>query len=142
MAIVHLLKLSAGTESVESLNRWQGSARAKGPDGLPRHVTRMWPKKEQQILDGGSIYWVIKGLIQCRQQILRLDEVSGGDGIRRCAIVLDPEIFRVTPAPRRPFQGWRYLADEDAPADLSRAREDDDELPPELAGALAELGVL
>ncbi|SFQ47336.1 hypothetical protein SAMN05421853_106246 [Roseivivax halotolerans] len=139
---VHLLKLSAGTESVEQLVRWQASARAKGADGLPRHVTRMWPKKEAQILEGGSIYWVIKGLIQCRQRIERLDEVTGGDGIRRCAIVLDPEIVRVNPAPRRPFQGWRYLAAEDAPGDLSATRADDDELPPELAGALAELGVI
>lgn len=65
----------------------------------------MWPKKEAQILEGGSIYWVIKGLIQCRQRIERLDEVTGGDGIRRCAIVLDPEIIRVNPAPAVPFKG-------------------------------------
>lgn len=140
--IVHLMKLSAGTESVETLMRWQASARAKGPDGLPRHVTRMWPKKEAQILAGGSIFWVIKGLIQCRQRILRLDEVTREDGIRRCALVLDPEITRVAPAPRRPFQGWRYLDPADAPADLSAARAQDDDLPPELAGALAEIGVL
>ena len=65
-------------------------------------------------LDGGSIYWVIKRFIQCRQRILRLDEVIGGDGIRRCAIVLDPELILTTQVPRRPFQGWRYLKAEDA----------------------------
>ncbi|SLN36350.1 hypothetical protein ROJ8625_01631 [Roseivivax jejudonensis] len=140
--VVHLVKLSAGTESVEQLQRWQASRAAQGPDGHPRHVTRMWPKREQAILAGGSIFWVIKGLIQCRQRILRLDEVTGQDGIRRCAIVLEPEIVRVTPAPRRPFQGWRYLAAQDAPADLRSARADDDALPPELAGALAEIGVI
>ncbi|ETX12806.1 lysophospholipase [Roseivivax halodurans JCM 10272] len=139
---VHLVKLSAGTEAVEGLARWQASAAAKGPDGNPRHVTRMWPKREAEVLNGGSIFWVIKGLIQCRQRILRLDEVTGGEGIRRCAIVLDPEILRVTPAPRRPFQGWRYLSTTDAPEDLRPGRETDDALPPDLAGALAEIGVL
>ncbi|ETX29182.1 lysophospholipase [Roseivivax isoporae LMG 25204] len=138
----HLLKLSAGTESVEELARWQASARAKGADGNPRHVTRMWPKREADIVAGGSIYWVIKGLIQCRQRVLRLDEVAGGDGVRRCAIVLEPGLIRVTPAPRRPFQGWRYLMPDDAPADLPASRQDEDALPPELAGALAEIGVI
>ncbi|MFD1340954.1 DUF1489 family protein [Litorisediminicola beolgyonensis] len=140
--ICHLLKLSAGTESVESLADWQASRRAQTEDGLPRHVTRMWPKREDEILAGGSIFWVIKGLIQCRQRIRRLDEVTGPDGIRRCALVLDPELIRVTPAPKRAFQGWRYLAVADAPRDLPAARRSEDPLPPELAGALAEIGVL
>ena len=140
--VVHLLKLSAGTDSVESLAQWQASKAAQGPDGRPRHTTRMWPKREAEILGGGSIFWVIKGLIQARQRIERLDEVIGQDGIRRCRIVLDPTLIRVTPAPRRPFQGWRYLMPEDAPRDLPKGRETEDALPPELAGALAEIGVL
>ena len=140
--ITHLIKLSAGTESVDTLTAWQGTARAKGPDGLPRHVTRMWPKREAEIINGGSIYWVIKGMIQCRQRVLRLDEVIGHDGIRRCAIVLDTDLIRVNPAPRRPFQGWRYLPADDAPPDMTQARQNEDALPPELAGALADIGVL
>ena len=139
---LHLIKLSVGTESVDDLAAWQASRAAKGPDGLPRHVTRMWPKRETQVLNGGSVYWVIKGLVQCRQRILRLDEVTGGDGIRRCAIVLDPDLVRTTSAPKRPFQGWRYLPAADAPADLTGARAQEDALPPALAGALAEIGVL
>lgn len=139
---LHLIKLSVGTEGVEDLAAWQASARAKGPDGLPRHVTRMWPKREAEILDGGSIYWVIKGVLMCRQRILRLDEVTGGDGIRRCAIVLDPELIRTTQALKRPFQGWRYLPDKDAPADLPKGRADEQALPSELSAALADLGVL
>ncbi|SNR84060.1 DUF1489 family protein [Puniceibacterium sediminis] len=138
----HILKLSVGTESVDGLSAWQASARARGPDGLPRHVTRMWPKREAEILNGGSIYWVVKGLIQCRQRILRLDEYDSGDGIRRCAIVLDPTLIRTSPAQKRPFQGWRYLAPADAPVDLSGSRASEDTLPPELAGALADIGVL
>lgn len=140
--MMNLIKLSVGTESVEDLARWQQTAPALSDDGHPRHVTRMWPKRAAEILDGGSIYWVIKGVIQCRQRILRLDELDRGDGIRRCAIVLEPEITRTAAATRRPFQGWRYLKPEDAPRDLPPGREAEDELPPELAGALAEIGVI
>jgi hypothetical protein len=142
MAGLHLIKLSAGSKTVESMARWQASAPAKGPDGLPRHVTRMWPRREAELLDGGSIYWVVQGLIQARQRILRLDEVTGADGVRRCAIVLDPQILRTTTVPRRPFQGWRYLRPEDAPADLPAHRQDEDDLPPELSAALADIGVI
>ncbi|WP_323771679.1 DUF1489 domain-containing protein [Antarctobacter sp.] len=138
----HLLKLSAGTESVESLIDWQGTRRAHGPDGLPRHITRMWPRREAEVLNGGSIYWVIKGLIQCRQRILRFDPVTGQDGIARCALILDPELIRTAAAPKRAFQGWRYLARADAPPDLPKARAEEEPLPPELAGALAQIGVL
>ncbi|MDJ0627994.1 MAG: DUF1489 domain-containing protein [Rhodobacter sp.] len=139
---INLIKLSVGSESVESLAHWQASAAAKGPDGLPRHVTRMWPKREAEILNGGSIYWVIRGVTLCRQRILRLDEVTGGDGIRRCAIVLDPTLIRVAAAPKRPFQGWRYLDPADAPPDLRGNRRNEPDLPPKLSAALAEIGVL
>ncbi|WP_417722245.1 DUF1489 family protein [Salipiger sp.] len=138
----HLIKLSVGTEGVEDLAAWQESRRAPTPDGLPRHVTRMWPRREAEVLAGGSIFWVIKGLVQCRQRILRLDAVTGEDGIDRCAIVLDPKLVRVAPTPKRPFQGWRYLAPGDAPRDMREGRKTEDALPPELAGALAEIGVI
>ncbi len=139
---VNLIKLSVGTESVEDLAVWQAQPRAQAADGLPRHVTRMWPKREAELLNGGSIYWVIKGVIQCRQQVLRLDEVQGADGIRRCAIVLDPELHRTAQALRRPFQGWRYLKPEDSPADLPAGRAEEPSLPPDLSAALAEIGVI
>ncbi|MFZ7092234.1 DUF1489 family protein [Primorskyibacter sp. 2E233] len=138
----HLIKLSVGTESVEGLEDWQQTYKQRFADGLPRHVTRMWPKREKEILNGGSIFWVIKGLIQCRQKILRLDRVTGDDGIDRCAIVLDPKVIRTSTAPKRPFQGWRYLSPADALVDLTASRQSEDSLPPELAGALAEIGVL
>ena len=138
----NLIKLSVGTESVENLAEWQKIPQVQTPDGLPRHVTRMWPKREKEILSGGSIYWVIKGVVQARQKILRLDEVIGQDGIRRCAIVLDPEVHRTSPAPRRAFQGWRYLKPEDSPPDMTAGKQNDDSLPAELSAALAEIGVL
>lgn len=101
---VHLVKLSVGTEDIPDLDAWHRLPQAQSPDGLPWHITRMWPKREAEVLNGGSIYWVIKGEIQGRQRIVRLDEVTGNDGIRRCAIVLDPEIVRVAPRPNGPFR--------------------------------------
>ncbi|MEO9649347.1 MAG: DUF1489 domain-containing protein [Roseobacter sp.] len=139
---VHLIKLSVGTEQVDDLIAWQDTKRAHTQDGLPRHVTRMWPKREAEIINGGSIYWVIKGVIQCRQKVLRLDEQIGQDGIRRCAIVLDPEIVRTQSSQKRPFQGWRYLQTSDAPPDLPKGRATEEPLPVELNRALAEIGVL
>ena len=139
---MNLVKLSVGTESVDSLMAWQEVRRRDLPGGLPRHVTRMWPKREDEILNGGSIYWVIKGLIQCRQRILRLEELRGEDGLRRCAIVLDPELHRTQTAQKRPFQGWRYLKPEDTPADLPAGKKQEDPLPPELSQALAEIEVI
>lgn len=139
---VNLIKLSVGTENVEDLALWHATKRAQTPDGLPRHVTRMWPKRESEIINGGSIYWVIKGAIQCRQKVIRLDEFIGSDGIRRCAIVLDPTLIRTQNSLRRPFQGWRYLPVSDAPPDLPEGRSDEEVLPIELNQALAEIGVL
>ena len=139
---INLVKLCVGAEAVEDLLTWQQNPRAKGPDGLPRHVTRMWPKQADKLLNGGSLYWVFKGLVLCRQRIIRLDEVVGQDGITRCGIVLDTDVVRTTSAPKRPFQGWRYLKPEDAPPDLRKGREQEPTLPAELNRALAEIGVL
>ena len=131
-----------GIDSVEDLAAWQASQAAQGRDGCPRHVTRMWPKREAEVLAGGSIFWVIKGLVQCRQPIVGLNRVTGEDGTNRCALVLEPGLIRVTATPKRPFQGWRYLDPADAPRDLPKNRAHEDALPPELAGALAEIGVI
>ncbi len=139
---LNLIKLCVGAEKVEDLTDWQKSAHAKGPDGLPRHVTRMWPKRATELLDGGSLYWVFKGVVLCRQPIVRLDEVDRGDGIVRCGIVLDPDVIRVAATPRRPFQGWRYLPGADAPPDLRATRASEEPLPMALQNALAEIGVL
>lgn len=141
-ATVHLIKLSVGSDSVEQIEDWQRNRSKQRIKGHYFHLTRMWPKRETELLAGGSIYWVIKGSVQARQRILALEEVIGDDGIRRCAIVLDPALIRTATAIKRPFQGWRYLKPEDAPPDLGAARQNDDALPPALAGALSEIGVL
>ena len=138
---LNLLKLSVGTTSVEDLADWQLSQRSRWPDGTAVHVTRMWPKRAAEVLDGGSIFWVIKGVILCRQRMIGLEEVDLGDGIARCAMIMDLELVRTEAAPRRPFQGWRYLDPQDSPRDLAKGRAKDDPLPPALAQALAEIGL-
>ena len=138
---VNLIKLSVGSESVETLGEWQAARRAELNRDYSMHITRMWPKREAEILKGGSMYWVIKGFIQARQVIIGFDEIIGQDGIRRCGITVAPELIRTTAAQRRPFQGWRYLTAEDAPSDLPLGRETDDNLPKDLEIALADLGL-
>ncbi|NOR62671.1 MAG: DUF1489 family protein [Rhodobacteraceae bacterium] len=137
MAKLHLIKLSVGSESVDTQAEWQ---RAR-LDEL-RHITRMWPRREAELLEGGSIFWVIKGVVQSCQKIIRLDEVIGEDGIRRCGIVLDPQLFHTHPQPRRPFQGWRYLKPEDAPEIGAPYVVGEETLPVALQAELSALGVL
>ncbi|MEM9010334.1 MAG: DUF1489 domain-containing protein [Pseudomonadota bacterium] len=144
-APLHLLKLCVGAESVDDLADWQQrymrQQRAAGQTPRMRHVTRMWPRRAEEILSGGALYWVIKGFIMVRQNILAFDEVRTEDGLRKCAIVLSPELIRTQNAPRRPFQGWRYLQAQDAPPDLRIGDDQSGGLPPRLEIALAELGV-
>ncbi|WP_051567259.1 DUF1489 family protein [Sulfitobacter guttiformis] len=139
---VHMMKLSVGTENIAQLIAWQQHRAELSPGGQYYHQTRMWPKREAEIINGGSIYWVIKGEISARQRIIRLDEKIGIDGIRRCGIVLDHEVIPTVSTLRRPFQGWRYLAPADAPADLPKGRAQEEPLPDELNRALAEIGLL
>jgi hypothetical protein len=128
---LHLIKLCVGCDTIEALQAWHTSTDW-------RVHTRQTPTRREALLDGGSLYRVFKGLVLCRQPIL--DIVTVGEGqARRCEIVLSPEIVRVSPAPRRPFQGWRYLTPEEAPADLSTGTEGQ-ALPVELASRLRELG--
>jgi hypothetical protein len=101
----------------------------------------MWPKREAEVLAGGSLYWVIKGTILARQRIVALEKVEGADGILRCALVLDAEVIRTEGAARRPFQGWRYLDPAESPRDLPKGRAREEALPPSLAQALAEIGL-
>lgn len=144
-AALHLIKLCVGAEAVEDLIEWQAARmaedRAAGRAPQPVHVTRMWPKREAELLSGGSLYWVFKGLVLARQALVGLAPREGADGIRRCAILLDPTVVRTHPQPRRPFQGWRYLRPEDAPADLA-VGSGASGLPPKMMAELAQIGVL
>ncbi len=141
MAHLNIIKLCVGAESVEDLLAWHESHHGVWTAGTTEHITRMWPKREAELLNGGSLYWVIKGVVQARQRLLGLEERRGADGILRCALVLDAEVVRTQAAQRRPFQGWRYLDPAESPRDLPKGRSRDDVLPAGLALALAEIGL-
>ncbi len=138
---LNLIKLCVGADSVEDLEDWHRTNRGLWAPGRTEHVTRMWPKRETEVLAGGSLYWVIKGQVLARQRILALEPRQGADGIARCALVMDEAVIRTEPAARRPFQGWRYLTPADTPRDLPKGRARDDALPADLARALAEIGL-
>jgi len=144
---LHMIKLCVGVETVQEIVDWiaedQARARARGLDWEDTHTTRMMPKRIAELLDGGSLYWVVKGQVQCRQRIVDLRPVKGADGIDRCQIVFDPEIVLTEWQPKRPFQGWRYLEAKDAPRDLGAiGGTGGDELPAALKAELAELGLI
>ena len=125
------------------MNQWQKTRiLTQGDQGNKIvHVTRMWPKRESELLDGGSLYWVFKGLILARQEILQFEEVIGSDKIKRCGIVLSNKIIKTSPKPKRAFQGWRYLTSDQAPPDSGEFLNSEDELPHTLLLELSRLGV-
>lgn len=143
---VHLVKLCVGAEKVSDLAAWQqqrlAARQRRQEEEVCIHVTRMWPKRHEELLNGGSLYWVFKGLVLARQSVLRLDEVIGDDGVRRCGIILNPQLTLTEAQSRRPFQGWRYLSHSDAPKDVREYNPSEVELPNSLHNELATLGVL
>ena len=143
---LHIIKLCVGCESIADLEGWiaqeEAIAKKRGKAFEQIHVTRMMPKKVDEILDGGSMYWVIKGQVSCRQPITDLKQFNDRDGISRCAIHLESPLIPVTPRPYRAFQGWRYLEAKDAPPDLRSAGKGSTEMPEDLRRELAELGLL
>ena len=143
---VHLLKMAVGSESVSHLVRVQRARleRARGEDGTGdlRHLTRNMPRRANLVLDGGSMYWVIKGYVRVRQRILGLERVAGREGRRRCPIILDPELQRTQLVPHRPIQGWRYLEPDGAPVDFDELAPAGSAMPVEMAAELRALGLL
>ncbi len=144
---LHLIKLSVGTDSVEDLASWQAERlRQLKRDGQKPdlfHRTFQMPKRREDLLDGGSIYWVIKGIIQARQRLIDLREGIREDGTPCSLLILDRTLVPVRPTPRRPFQGWRYLSNDDVPADLTGSSSDGiAAMPPKMRKDLAELGLI
>ena len=143
---LNLLKLCVGADSVEDLEEWiaerLAEARAKGLPAEQFHTTRMVPTRGAELTDGGSLYWVIKGNVQCRQRLTEIRPFVDGEGISRCRLVLDPQGIRTEWQPRRAFQGWRYLPPKDAPRDLKDGSGGWQALPPDLRSELANLGLL
>ena len=137
---VHLKKLSVGSASFEALQEWQNSRVAANMPLM--QVTRNRPRRAEDMLAGGSIYWIIKGVMCARQPIIELREVTRADGRPACGIVLAPGLVKVEPTRMRIFQGWRYLEAKDAPHDVLVSQEDGEEMPPAMVAELRELGLL
>jgi hypothetical protein len=102
----------------------------------------MVPKRAAELTDGGSLYWVIRGEVACRQRILDVRPFRDKEGIGRCALVLDPKVVLVELRPYRAFQGWRYFAVKDAPRDLAKAAPGAASMPEKLRRELRGLGLM
>lgn len=150
---VHLVKLCVGIDSIEQLEQFQTARReqfrAMGRAAENIHRTRHRPRRDKELLDGGSLYWIIKGFIRVRQAVVRLDELFDDDGGKRCGLVLSPDLVRTELHGRRPHQGWRYLEAKDAAPDLAEHLQsghwdpdNHDGPPPEMAAELRALGLL
>ncbi len=145
---IHIVKLCVGAETIDDLASWQAqrlaAQQARKEKSQIAHTTFQSPKRQEELLDGGSLYWVIKGVIQVRQRLIGFDTGHKDDGSACCLLLLDPELVPVRPVKRRPFQGWRYLSAEDAPADLGSASKAQAlaAMPPNMRRELADLGLL
>lgn len=142
---LHLVKLCVGVSTIEELQDWVdlrlAEKRRRGEPPEHKHTTRMIPRRIDELLDGGSLYWVIKGNVQVRQRLTAIRPFTDGEGIQRCDLVLEPRLVPTYWQPRRAFQGWRYLRADEAPADLASGG-GTGALPPELRLELAALGLL
>jgi len=144
---IHLVKIAVGIESVDHLREVQikrlFQMKEKAGPGDLRHLTRNAPRRAEDLLDSGSIYWIIKGYIRVRQRITGFGEAVGRNGKPRCALILDPNLVQTVLLPHKPIQGWRYIKVESVPADLTPAeREVVSSLPQEMADELRSLGLL
>ncbi|MDO8535274.1 MAG: DUF1489 family protein [Xanthobacteraceae bacterium] len=143
---LHLIKLCVGVKSIRDLKdriaERLAEKRRKRQPAEHIHTTRMVPTRADELTDGGSLYWVIRGVIACRQRLIDIRPIVDKEGIRRCRLVLDPKVVATLPRPRGAFQGWRYLAPKEAPPDLGKSGKGLADLPEELRRELRELGLL
>ncbi len=142
---MHMIKLCVGVATLEELESYRGERAhwwgADYGDDVHVHRTRTRPRQAEAIEKSGSIYWVIGGVIRCRQKVLRLAEATDTEGLACCDIIMAPDLIRVVPRPKGPFQGWRYLRPAEAPADVD-PRNADEGGDMELAEELARLGLI
>jgi hypothetical protein len=143
---LHLIKLCVGADSLADLREWMAArmveASRRGAASRHAHVTRMAPKRTADILDGGSLYWVIKGQIAARQRMLGVEPFMDKNGIGRCRLWLDGVVVAVAPRPMRAFQGWRYFDAKSAPPDIDETQPGFADMPEALRRELAGLGLL
>jgi hypothetical protein len=140
--LIHLIKLAVGVRDIAHLAAIQAQRASNNPP--LRHQTRNTPKRAAEIIDGGSIYWVINRAVLARQRIIDITRDVWDDGSPCAGLVLDPVLVRVAARAMKPFQGWRYLTPSDAPPDIGApgAASGLDELPQEMRLALTHLALI
>ena len=143
---LNLVKLCVGVTTIEELSAWQTDHRRRWSQGgvdCAYHRTFQTPKRQAELLDGGSIYWVIRGIILVRLKLIGFEDGTKDDGSACCTMMFDRTLVQVRPTPRRAFQGWRYLDASDAPPDIKSGKTDEIALmPPEMRKTLADLGLI
>lgn len=141
---LHLIKLAVGVDSLAHMKKLQSERRKQRRQGprAPHWVyTRHMPRRTEELLDGGSLYWVVRGVIRCRQELVGFDEDFDKEEARKyCRIKVKRTLIQTAPQACKAFQGWRYLAPENAPPDLAKG--DTADMPPEMAAELKRLGLL
>jgi hypothetical protein len=146
MMPLHLIKLCVGCDSIRDLEKWieenRLHARRLKRSYEQTHTTRMVPKRVEDLLAGGSLFWVIRGHVACRQTLLDVRPFTDPGGIGRCHLVLEPKVVPIEPRPYRAFQGWRYLDAKDAPRDIGAGQADLARMPEQMRRDLADLGLL
>ena len=141
---MNLIKLCVGAQNVSDLYNWQKN-RLINYKGLGNNatffITRMRPKRENDILNGGSIFWVFKGLILARQKIIGFDNFMSEDNISRCKVILNSKIILTDAYHKKSFQGWRYFSQQEAPKDREIFSDEKTQLPLKIEKELSELGI-
>ena len=144
--MVHLVKLCVGITTINQLEQLQSMRRGEyvkaGRPPVNIHITRNKPKRSKEIINSGSLYWVIRRQIRVRQKIIRIDDIEDAEGRKKCCLVLDSDLIKTEHRAYRPFQGWRYLEQSDAPADLSNNQKAGSKMPSEMEKELRGLGLL
>ena len=144
--MVNLVKLCVGITTINQLEQLQSMRRGEyvkaGRPPVNIHITRNKPKRSKEIINSGSLYWVIRRQIRVRQKIIRIDDIEDAEGRKKCCLVLDSDLIKTEHRAYRPFQGWRYLEQSDAPADLSNNQKAGSEMPSEMEEELRDLGLL
>lgn len=130
---LHITKVAYGAQSIEELHGWFTQ---RGDEA--RLTTRYLPKRHEEIISGGSLFWIYKHQLVARSPILRFEEAEGG----KTHIVISTRLIDVHPQPKRAHQGWRYLEDKDAPRDLAAGEDAGEAMPGHLAADLARLGLV
>ncbi len=143
---LNLIKLAVGVEHLDDLATFQqrrlAECRARGEKPVLRHITRNIPRRADELLAGGSMYWVFRAHVRVRQALIGVEPTVNAKGLPACALILDPLLVPVVPRPQRAFQGWRYLDGRAAPADADGRDSGIDALPEGMAEELRELGLL